>query len=204
MKIFSMFGNYAGFPAEMASRTWSVLPDSVLLRSGKPVFLPDIEHDSYLLHPTLCFKISRLGKRVAARFATRYISEAAPAVIIMSERVASAIKAGETPRHCDLLFDGAVVVGNFIPMDEDFLIRDHAIELSVGNIGEEAYLKSEWRLSEVNLNTAETLACISYYNTIKSGDFLLAGTSPEGLSVRPDMAATALLDHQPLLKFNVK
>ncbi|MCI9285077.1 MAG: hypothetical protein HFJ91_04645 [Muribaculaceae bacterium] len=55
------------------------LPDSTLLRRGYPMFYPDFG-SGWSIEPYLAVRLSRLGKGVSLKFATRYYDAVAPAI----------------------------------------------------------------------------------------------------------------------------
>lgn len=194
MKIFSMLCNYYGLEGKEESLPfWSVMPDSTMIRSGKPVFLPDIEHEHYLLCPTLCLRIDRLGKHVARKFAGRYFGAAAPAVVVISFSAAAKLRNGILPRPEETVFDGACIVGDF---------TDYSGEAEIIlSCGEQSAV---WQQGKLTTDVGTALQAVSRLNTIKSGDLLLAGPDLDGIEALIDTTATATLDGRPLLQFNVK
>ena len=77
MKIIAVGWNYQSHNAEMAQKAIPqapvvfTMPETALLKSGKPFFLPRfsnrIEYETELV-----FHISRLGKNIAPKFAHRW------------------------------------------------------------------------------------------------------------------------------------
>lgn len=94
-----------------------VWPDSVMVRSGKPVFLPS-EETPYYIHRTLGVRISRIGKSVEERFACRYYDSLLPAAIILPGDASDAIEEGKSPLAADTMFDGCIVIGDAVPVTE--------------------------------------------------------------------------------------
>lgn len=76
MKIFAVIHNYGetspGSPMGEGETSWYEMPDSALLRTGNPFFVPDFDSE-FRAFPSICFRIGRLGKSIASRFAYRYI-----------------------------------------------------------------------------------------------------------------------------------
>lgn len=196
MKIISIIRNYRNDADPTESEPdWIVAPDSVMLRSGKPLFLPSLEEE-YRLIPSLALKCGRLGKSIRPKFAHRYIAEMAPAVQVMPLRAVEAIARGENPRQSDVVFDGSVMIGDFIPADS----LNITLSLS-SDLQEEAYL---WESSKIIMNPYETLALVSSLNTIKTGDIILAALSLPGITAKPDSKVKCLMEEDCLLNFKVK
>ena len=69
------------------------LPDTALQTRGKPVFIPDWGGECEA-RCALAVRISRLGKSIERRFATRYFDAVAPAVKLeMQDMLAGVVKA---------------------------------------------------------------------------------------------------------------
>lgn len=82
-----------------------VIADSAIARNNQPWFLPDVG-SNWRWHTALAFRISRLGKNIASKFADRYVD----AVTLLWVPVADNLEVG----HCDYM-DGAVVCGEWMP-----------------------------------------------------------------------------------------
>lgn len=85
-----------------------VIADSAIARNNQPWFLPDVG-DNWRWQTAVAYRVSRLGKNIAAKFADRYID----AVTLLWVSIADNLDAG----HCDFM-DGAVVCGDWMPCGE--------------------------------------------------------------------------------------
>ena len=85
MKIFAAVGNHAGFiPAygesvvpsdrDIPHGFWYEIPDSSIIRSGNPFFVPDFD-TRFVALPSIAVRICKLGKGIAPRFVPRYYDE---------------------------------------------------------------------------------------------------------------------------------
>lgn len=87
-------------------------PDSVMVRSGKPVFIPDsTRHSEYDIRFAICARICRLGRCVEQRFASRYFDQAMPVALILPAEASDALRNGTIPLASDIFFDGCIVLG---------------------------------------------------------------------------------------------
>ncbi|MDE6028229.1 MAG: hypothetical protein K2G23_09170, partial [Muribaculaceae bacterium] len=86
MKIISIIPSSQAERAVLPLIPTLAYPDSAMVRSGNPIFLPDF-NCSFSGIFYLAVKISRLGKSIAERFATRYYSEAAPAMAVFPDEL---------------------------------------------------------------------------------------------------------------------
>ena len=48
-----------------------IIPDSAIIKDGKPFFVPDYAEGG-IYYPAIAFRVNRLGKNIAPRFACRY------------------------------------------------------------------------------------------------------------------------------------
>lgn len=205
MKIFSILNNYNTGLNESNTHSgtfWTIVPDSVMLRSGKPMFLPQ-EDKSYMICPSICLRIGKLGKRVESRFAYRYIDAMAPATAIIPCEAIPKFQEEVIPQGGDWLFDGAVIIGDFtdIPQGKEELERTlKEATISLNHNGK----NTKWEGARMHREVPEIISSISYYNTIKSGDMILAGINTLGVLAHIDTPAEATLNGIPRLKFNVK
>ena len=97
MKIFRTFTQLPGeAPCPLPRPVAVPLPDTVLLPPKRPFFVPDHTRDCVA---TLClaFRINRLGRSIARRFASRYYAsaEVAPAVHFVARDLLARWQAAE-------------------------------------------------------------------------------------------------------------
>lgn len=199
MKIYSFIRNW---PEAAAEPGWIISPDSVMLHTDRPTFLPEMAEDFEVL-PSLCLKVGRLGKCVATRFAHRYVAGIAPAVHILPRRAVEAIAAGGFPDPQDTCWDGTLLIGDMIPLTEGGLEDDHAVNLTIRN-ADGSLAIMEIHTSASPLGAAEAIASASRYNTIKTGDLILTGLPPGGLHAFPGQQLICRLDGAQLLESRIK
>lgn len=160
MKILATFKTQA---SGLASLAW---PDSAMIRSGKPLFIPE-ESPRYFAHIGFGARIDAVGKSVAERFAPRYYNEIAPFAFILTEEISDAITEGESPKAAGFVYDYALICGNFVPVEG--MKQDLTLSASVSFPGEtgteEESVVCDWRRE-----LAETISEASKFNTLKTGD----------------------------------
>lgn len=86
--------------------TMRVIADSAVGRNNQPWFLPDFG-ENWRWRTAMAFRVSKLGKNVAPRFANRYLD----AVTLLWVAEAGDCNATD-------YMDGAIVCGNWIPLNE--------------------------------------------------------------------------------------
>lgn len=87
--------------------------DSSMLVNRKPFFIPDWSEDVRVI-PCVVLRVSRLGKNIAAKFATRYYDAVAPAFNIYA---ADVLATGDWVKAWG--FDYALPLGNFIDLERN-------------------------------------------------------------------------------------
>ena len=122
--------------------------DSCLLNGRKPLFIPDWTNE---LGVTECMvlRVSRLGKEIAPKFASRYYDAVAPGADFIAMDVWREAKAQGKPWTRALAFDYSLAIGEFV-------------EPSVFSI----------QFSDFVLSPEEAVAEASKVMTIRQGDLI--------------------------------
>ncbi len=145
--------------------SWYFIPDSALVNSGKPFFIPEFSDEfEAFLAPVV--RINRIGKSIGARFAHRYYTEIAPAVHFRASKLRQALLTAGLPADPSHSFDRSMMVGEFISLDN---IDDSASITLIKNEDEVAQCNIEKWKSEIG----GFLEKVSSSNTIKMGDYLV-------------------------------
>lgn len=153
----------------------SLMPDSSMVLKGNPVFLPAFATpEEWEMAVVPVVRIGRLGKFIAPRFAGRYVDAvAAGAVLIPKDR---SYLQQSALWSC---FDGALAVA---PWQENPEI-DSPLTLTAGD--------RELTLSADSLRTADTVALISRFATLRTGDIIIpcltAFTLPAEIGFRTEI-----------------
>lgn len=90
---------------------WFTIADSAILYSPRPYFLPDWLNEPRLT-PALTLRISRLGKNIEPRFASRYYDAVALALLPASGDI---LPSGNALNDNA---DGALILGSMLPLAE--------------------------------------------------------------------------------------
>lgn len=160
-------------PACIKTLVW---PDSAMIRSGKPVFLPEEET---LMLPAMCVRIDAVGKTVAPKFAGRYYNEIAPMAFLLSRASASAIAEGKLPEADDIVADYSVICGDFTDKE---------------GLGLEGFRSI----------IADSIAAASRRNTLKTGDIVAYITENSPVHVEPDTKLTMKIGGKTLMENKLK
>lgn len=171
--------------------------DSSLLKDGKPLFIPDFTQRCTAA-VELVVRISRLGKCISQKFASRYYD--AVTIGVSFEAADKMEECRKQGRPWDLYqsFDGASAIGTFIETDK-LMSSDFSIRLTTdGNTVQQGRTKDLiWRIDEL-------IEYISQYYTLRQGDLLFTGYPVEPTEVKIEQHIEGYLDNQKLLDFNVK
>lgn len=170
-------------------------PDSAIVKNGNPIFLPDFD-SRFIGSFFLAVKISRLGKSIAERFASRYYSEVAPAMNIVAKGVLDSLSANGLPWTAATGFDRSLAVGNFI---------DYPLLSAIGELN---VVSSDGNHDTLTVPSPEVIAkaihMASRYNSLKMGDLILIPLSKDSIDLKIDSMIAISAGDDTLLKIPVK
>lgn len=174
MKIFAIINNHSDglFGDSDATPDWYEMPDSSVLRTGNPFFVPDFSEE-FAAFPTAVYRIGRLGKSISPRFASRYVESATMGVAIIATDLLRKLQAEGRPWTRAVAFDRSCILGDFIPIDDFEQIKSFDVCL-----GDHI---STYVPSAIRHPYASILSWVSEDNTIKNGDMILAGLPGVGI-----------------------
>ncbi|RME96449.1 MAG: FAA hydrolase family protein, partial [Bacteroidetes bacterium] len=120
MKIICIGRNYADHAKELDNPIPSrpvvfMKPPSALLVNGKPFYYPDFTQEIHY-ECELVLKIGKNGRHIQAEFALDYISEVSLGIDFTARDLQSELKAKGHPWELAKGFDGAAVIGRFVPL----------------------------------------------------------------------------------------
>ena len=177
MKIFAVIRNYPGSGADgglfgAGGMSWYELPDSSLSHTGNPFFVPDFD-SRFVACPSVAYRIGRLGKSIARRFAGRYLDAATMACAVVAADSLAAARRDGNPWTPAVAFDRSCLIGNFQPLDT--FISSGPLTLECGETS------TGYDPQALTLPVEAVVEAISATCTLKTGDIILAGLSPHGL-----------------------
>jgi 2-keto-4-pentenoate hydratase/2-oxohepta-3-ene-1,7-dioic acid hydratase in catechol pathway len=149
-------------------------PDTAILVKKQPFFIPDFSNDVH--HEVeILVKINKVGKYIDKKFAHKYYNEIGLGIDFTARDLQSKLKEKGLPWEKAKAFDGAAVIGKWIPVNE---IADvNAIEFSlkknnnIVQLGNTSHML--WKIDEL-------IEYVSKYFTLKIGDIIFTGT-PAGV-----------------------
>lgn len=167
-----------------------LMTDSSTVLPGKPVFLPgDGENFTAVLLPA--FRISRLGRSIAPKFASRYYD-----AFTLTLRVLPPVnEAIPETSALNIAFDAALSIGQWMPVEklpENIVLQSNSAQSPVTFTREELYID-------------ETIAMLSQYFTLKNGDIIIPSLSPVRVfPLTVDTRVNAAVDTVQLLDVKIK
>jgi len=178
------------------------IPDSCIIRSGKPFFTPDFD-DNIRLAPALAIRIDRLGKRIAYRFAKRYYDEVAPAFLAIACGHLTEARNLSFPWTDAVCFDRSLIIGDYVPFDT---LGDNNGTYTFDTImSDSSRTTHSWRLDAMRLDIDSLIEHISLENTLKTGDIILAGVSHQAVPLKGDIVCVeARVGDKLLLKTKIR
>lgn len=194
MKIIGITDNYGDCQAE--HRDLFLMPDSSLVKGGKPVFLPDADKP-FAINLSIALSISKVGKKIAPRFAYRYFNAASIAVNFIDMDAWREVKAHGGSWAWSRAFDGSVAISEPVAIDTD-LAEKLSFTLKIDN---DEYT---WDSSNMRMSIADTLSWVSQRFTFKMGDLYLIGLSAHFIDVKIGQHIEGFINDKKILEFNIK
>lgn len=177
MKIFCVGRNYPAHASELKNEIPQepvifIKPESALVKGNDPVAIPEFTNDlQYELEVVL--RIGKEGKNLNAVRANEYFSEWTVGIDFTARDIQNELKSKGLPWELAKAFDGAALVGGFIPIAEqmnqaDFELKRNQRTVQKGNTAHMLF-PFEYLVS-----------FISRYFRLTPGDLIFTGT-PSGV-----------------------
>ena len=181
MKIIGIGMNYLKHNKELDGAFYKpadpvifLMPDSALLRSPRPFFVPDsmgrIDYEAELVA-----RICKLGKGISTRFAHRYYDAFTVGIDFTARQLQTKLRQAGGPWELCKGFDGAAYIGDWVPKAELPAVEGLQFRLDLN--GETVQTGCT---SDMLYSLDELIAYASKYFTLKTGDLIFTGT-PAGI-----------------------
>ena len=149
-------------------------PDTAVLLKKQPFFIPDFSNDVHHEFEIL-IKINKVGKHIERKFSYNYYDEIGLGIDFTERDLQSQLKSKGLPWEKAKAFDGAAVIGKWLPKTNF---------KNVDNISFTLY-KNDTIVQDGNTNLMlwkidELIEYVSKYFTLKIGDIIFTGT-PAGV-----------------------
>ena len=207
MKIFRIDRDASRWPQAAASALDSpeavpagVLParlvaDSAVVRNNRPVFIPDFAREGWVVEVRPAVHIGRLGKFISPRFASRYVEG--------FSLVACVRPCGDSLTDS---FDGALTAGEMMPLPQGGKIAVGAVmsPLPGRAVSVASAVEKECLIDLTALHIDDTIALLSRYATLKSGDMVLPASVGLEFPLQLDCSLVASVDGREALSLRLK
>lgn len=203
MKIICVGRNYAAHIEELENERPKdpvifLKPDTAILLKKQPFFIPDFSKDVH--HEVeILVKIKKIGKHIDRKFAHKYYDEISLGIDFTARDLQTQLKDKGLPWEKAKAFDGAAVVGKFLPKTTfgnvdsiKFSLRKNGETVQEGNTA-----LMLWKIDAL-------IEYISKYFTLKIGDIIFTGT-PSGVArVNPEDKLTGYIEETEVFSIKVK
>jgi 2-keto-4-pentenoate hydratase/2-oxohepta-3-ene-1,7-dioic acid hydratase in catechol pathway len=203
MKIICVGRNYAAHIEELENERPKdpvifLKPDTAILLKKQPFFIPDFSQDVH--HEVeILVKIKKIGKHIDRKFAHKYYDEISLGIDFTARDLQTQLKDKGLPWEKAKAFDGAAVVGKFLPKTTfnsvdsiKFSLRKNGETVQEGNTA-----LMLWKIDAL-------IEYISKYFTLKIGDIIFTGT-PSGVArVNPEDKLTGYIEETEVFSIKVK
>jgi len=203
MKIICVGRNYTSHIEELKNEKPKdpilfLKPDTSILLRKQPFIIPefseDVQHEVEIL-----VKINKMGKHINRKFAHKYYNEIGLGIDFTARDLQTQLKEKGLPWEKSKGFDGATVIGDFIPKEEfkdvnniNFSLEKNGKVVQKGNT-----LLMLWKIEEL-------IEYISKYFTLKIGDVIFTGTPSGVAKVFPNDTLSGFIENNELFSIKIK
>jgi len=203
MKLICIGRNYTDHIKELENEKPTdpvvfLKPDTSILMKKQPFFIPDFSNDVH--HEVeILVKITKVGKYIDKKFAHKYYDEIGLGIDFTARDLQAKLKEKGLPWEKAKAFDGAALVGNWLPKTEfdnldniNFSLEKNGEIVQIGNT-----MHMLWKIDEL-------IEYISKYFTLKIGDIIFTGT-PAGVGrVDADDKLKGFIEIKQMFSITVK
>ena len=203
MKLICIGRNYTDHIKELENEKPSdpvvfLKPDTAILLKKQPFFIPDFSDDVHHEVEVLV-KIKKVGKHIDKKFAHKYYDDIGLGIDFTARDLQAQLKAKGLPWEKAKAFDGAAVIGDWLPKTKfenvdqiNFSLKKNDAIVQSGNT--ELML---WKIDEL-------IEYVSKYFTLKIGDIIFTGT-PAGVGkVFANDKLKGLIENTEMFSITVK
>lgn len=203
MKIICIGRNYSEHIKELKNETPEnpivfLKPDTSILLKKQPFFIPDFSNDVH--HEIeVIIKINKIGKHIQPQFAHTYYNAISIGIDFTARDVQDELRAKGLPWECSKSFDGATVIGKWVPKEKFSDINRLGFTLQKND-----QIVQKGNTQDMLHNIDALIAYISKYFTLKIGDIIFTGT-PAGVGpVAVNDKLSGFLEGEELFNIKVK
>ena len=203
MKLICIGRNYTDHIKELENEKPTdpvvfLKPDTAILLKKQPFFIPDFSDDVHHEVEVLV-KMKKVGKHIDKKFAYKYYDEIGLGIDFTARDLQAQLKAKGLPWEKAKAFDGAAVIGRWLPKSKfenvdhiNFSLKKNDEVVQSGNT--ELML---WKIDEL-------IEYVSKYFTLKIGDIIFTGT-PAGVGkVFAEDRLIGYIENEELFSIKIK
>lgn len=199
MKIISITNNYGNQAGHTITPAAFIIPDSAILKDGKPFFIPDFS-EAFTFCPSLIVRINRLGKNISCKFAHRYYDAVTLGLTVHAENIDNHSQTEGIENSIANTFDGSAILGEFNDIEKFGDINN--LKLTTNINGETV---SEFNTGKMIHNIDFLIEYLSKYFTLKIGDLIYTGSPVESKqTISFNQIITASINDTEVLNFKTK
>ena len=179
MKLICIGRNYTDHIKELENEKPTdpvvfLKPDTAILLKKQPFFIPDFSDDIHHEVEVLV-KINKVGKHINKKFAHKYYDEIGLGIDFTARDLQAQLKAKGLPWEKAKAFDGAAVIGKWLPKTQFQNIDTINFSLKKNNnvVQSANTALMLWKIDDL-------IEYVSKYFTLKIGDIIFTGT-PAGV-----------------------
>lgn len=173
-------------------------PDTAILLKKQPFFIPDFSNDVH--HEVeILVKINKVGKYIDRKFAHKYYDEIGLGIDFTARDLQSQLKAKGLPWEKAKAFDGAAVIGKWLPKSNfedlnniNFSLQNNQQFVQQGNTS-----LMLWKIDEI-------IEYVSKYFTLKIGDIIFTGTPAGVAKVSANDELTGFIEQTEMFTVKIK
>ncbi|RMB56883.1 FAA hydrolase family protein [Dokdonia sinensis] len=203
MKLICIGRNYAKHIEELENERPTdpvvfLKPDSSILLKQHPFVIPPFSNDVHY-EVEILVKIKKLGKYIDKKFAPTYYDEIGLGIDFTARDLQSKLKEKGLPWEKAKGFDGAAVIGDWLPKADFDSVDDISFKLEKnGEIAQRGNTREMlWKIDEL-------ISYVSQFFTLKIGDIIFTGT-PAGVGpVAINDKLVGKIGDKQLFSINVK
>lgn len=203
MKLICIGRNYTEHIKELDNERPSepvvfIKPDSAVLPKEQDFYIPSFSNDVHY-EVELLVKITKVGKHISEKFAHRYYDEIGLGIDFTARDLQAQLKSKGLPWEKAKGFDGAAVIGNWLPKEKFKNLNELGFSLlKNGEIVQNGHTSLMlWKIDEL-------IAYVSTYFMLKKGDIIFTGT-PSGVGkVAPNDYLVGKIEGEQLFTVKVR
>ncbi|WP_396633769.1 fumarylacetoacetate hydrolase family protein [Maribacter sp. R86514] len=203
MKIICIGRNYTAHIDELKNERPEepvvfIKPDSSVLPKQQDFYIPEFT-DNVHYEVEVLVKIKKVGKHIAKEFAPTYYDEIGLGIDFTARDLQSKLKDKGLPWEKSKGFDGAAVIGEWLPKTDYEDINNLNFKLiKNGEVVQDGNTSLMlWKIDEI-------IAYVSTFFMLKKGDIIFTGT-PAGVGkISPNDYLTGSLEDKQLFTLKIK